>query len=142
MTESTFSAVTLIIAVVALSLTSINKLRFAAIMARDTHTITPLGKWLLRMFTSMGFVLAVMAVIFFFTLLNERGIVDYSYRMRQTLRVFIILTSISCCISTLFVRKSLLPVLKDTDQERKERMWLFRPTTPSSDRHEGPPSNG
>lgn len=111
MSDRTADLITLWLIVLIYPLVGIAKLSFVWVMSRYTPKQTLVGKWIMRMFTSVGVSFILMGAIYALTLISRYDLWQASSAVRMVMRIALVLPALISLLATILLWRQLRPIL-------------------------------
>lgn len=112
MTEHTADLITTWLVVIIYPLVGIAKLGFVWVMRRFSPKQTVIGKWIMRMFLSIGTCFILIGAVFGVSLLAKYELWMISSWARMVMRVAIVMPALLSLVATFFLWRRLRPMLQ------------------------------
>lgn len=116
MSEYQWNQITIWAIAVMLPTVGVFKFWFAWIMRRNTHTRTPVGSWLIRLFCAMGCMTTGLGIVYFLALAGGYKWVPIDLWMRWIMRGVVVFTACWAVVCTAMLVRALVPVLRDINE--------------------------
>lgn len=116
-TERQADLVTILAIAVMFPLIGAMKLFFARVMVRNTHTRTPIGSWLVRMFTAIGVTFIFVGLAYGLSVVVWFDWWQLTVWQKWPLRITAVLFGLVSLISTAMLTRHLLPLLKEAEAQ-------------------------
>jgi hypothetical protein len=112
MSEREANELTIWAIAIAFPLVGIGKLYLSQVMRKNTHTRTPIGEWLVRMFIAIGMAFMCVGVAYGLTVMQLHGWLVLPLWGRWVIRICAVVTALMSLLATGILVKALLPLLQ------------------------------